>query len=79
MTNAIIGEITHRLEDRIKEHKSACVYCDTEISALAEYTWNEGHHAAWEKITVLDNERRRFGLSSKKLCISKPTRKPHTV
>ncbi len=57
-----IRETIHRLEDRIKEHKSACIKCDTEKSALAEHARREGHHTAWEKVTILDDERRRFGL-----------------
>ncbi len=64
------------LEDRIKEHKSACIKCDTEKSALAEHAWNEGHHAAWEKVTILDDKRRRFRLIIKEALHIKNCKKP---
>ena len=57
-----IGETVRRLGDRIKEHKVACTRWDTEKSAIAEHAWEEGHPVAWDETTILNSDRRRFGL-----------------
>ena len=57
-----IGETVRRLGDRIKEHKVACTRCEKEKSAIAEHAWEEGHPVAWDETTVLNSDRRRFGL-----------------
>ena len=57
-----IGETVRRLGDRIKEHKVACTRCEKEKSAIAEHAWEEGHPVAWDETTILNSDRRRFGL-----------------
>ena len=38
-----IGEIKSRIETRLKEHKDACVRCQTDKSAITEHAWSEDH------------------------------------
>ena len=54
-----IGETIRRLGDRVKEHKKACVRCETVVSAIAEHAWNEGHPIAWENTKVIGTDNRR--------------------
>ena len=38
-----IGETTHQLETRLKEHKDACIKGITDKSAIAKHDWMEDH------------------------------------
>ena len=71
-----IGETIRRLGDRVKEHKKACVRCETVVSAIAEHAWNEGHPIAWENTKVIGTDNRRMGLVIKEAMLINSDRGP---
>ena len=49
-----VGQTGRTLLQRVKEHQRAVKMMNTDSSALAEHTWNEHHHIAWEEAMILD-------------------------
>ena len=60
----------------MKEHKKACVRCETVVSAIAEHAWNEGHPIAWENTEVIGTDNRRMGLVIKEAMLINSDRGP---
>ena len=48
-----ISETKSRLGTRLKEHKNACVRCQTNKSAIAKHAWSEDHPISWSGTKVL--------------------------
>ena len=65
-----IGETKRRLGTRLKEHKDACVKCQTDKSAIAEHTWAENHPIDWSGTKILQRASHTMELVMKEaLCI----------
>ena len=52
-----IGEMTRRLETRMKEHQEACRREMLERSVVAEHAWKHHHPIKWEDTRVIDRAR----------------------
>ena len=48
-----IGQIGHRLSNRIMEHKRAVCQADFNSSAFSKHVWSAGHHIDWDNVSVL--------------------------
>ena len=57
-----IGEMKRALETRIKEHRAATRWGETEKSAIAEHTWGQQHPILWEETSVLDQAKNNTTL-----------------
>ena len=65
-----IGETKRRLGTRLKEHKDACVKCQTDKSAIAEHAWAEDHPINWSGTKILQRASHTMELVMKEaLCI----------
>ena len=65
-----IGETKRALGTLIKEHQFATRGGETEKSAIAEHTWAEKHHPAWEKTSTIKQAKNVDVLRIKKaFCI----------
>ena len=65
-----IGETKRHLGTRLKEHKDACVKCQTDKSAIAEHAWAEDHPINWSGTKILQRASHTMELVMKEaLCI----------
>ena len=65
-----IGETTHRLGTRLKEHKDACVKGFTCKSAIAEHAWTEDRSIRWDDTRILQHASQTMELVVKEaICI----------
>ena len=70
-----IGETKRRLGTRLKEHKDACVRCQTDKSAIAKHAWAEDHPINWSGIKILQRASHTMELVMKvALCIQSTPR-----
>ena len=73
-----IGETIHRLETRLKEHRTACKKGETDKSAIAEHAWKEHHPILWEETKVIDQAKKQKQLLIKEAlnihCVSEEER-----
>ena len=65
-----IGETRRHLRTRLKEHKNACVRCQTDKSAITEHAWSEDHPINWSGTKILQHSSHTMELVMKEaLCI----------
>ena len=50
-----IGEPTHQLGTRLREHKDACIKGFMDKSAIAEHAWMEYHPIRWDDTRILQH------------------------
>ena len=65
-----MGETTHQLETRLKEHKDACIKGFTDKSAIA---WMEDHPIHWDDTRILQHASQAMELIVKEAICTQTT------